>query len=54
MFIRHVEIFPLTIQAALEKENQELEASMDERLSSWTQHLASLETNEATPAGVTA
>jgi hypothetical protein len=53
MFTTLVEIFPLTIQAALEKENQDLEASMDERLSSWTQHLASLET-DAAPAGVTA
>lgn len=47
-------IYALTKQAALEKENEELEASMDERLSSWTQHLASIETGEATHAGVTA
>ena len=46
--------FALTVQAALEKENQDLEASMDERLSSWTQHLASLETGEAGPAVTTA
>jgi hypothetical protein len=40
----------LMIKAALEKENQELETSMDERLSSWTQHLASIETSESAPA----
>jgi hypothetical protein len=54
MFASQMKMFALTIQTALEKENQELEASMDERLSSWTQHLASLETGEATHAGVTA
>ena len=45
------------IQAALEKENEELETTMDGKLSSWTRHLASLESSEldqTIPPAVTA
>ena len=45
------------IQAALEKENEELETTMDGKLSSWTRHLASLESTEldqTIPPAVTA
>ena len=45
------------IQAALEKENEELETTMDGKLSAWTRHLASLEPSEldqSIPPAVTA
>jgi hypothetical protein len=50
-------VIALISQAALEKENEELETTMDEKLSSWTRHLASLESSvseQTLPPAVTA